>query len=185
MDELIELLPLPSVLLNWPHPTNHVAIRDYARACVAHATTAKDAEIEAMRAKTAMTMGVGTGDGKLFVHGDYESIKAAQEIVLERDGLRAEVERLTGCLATANANHEQFERQWYLERDCTERLAEALDIIARVGKASRNQTTRTRWIVARAVSALNNDDDWRALPKPNGFHDALLRPTSAQENDDA
>ena len=40
--------------------------------------------------------------------------------------LRAEVERLMGCLATANANHEQFERQWYLERDRAERLAEAL-----------------------------------------------------------
>lgn len=56
-----------------------------------------------------------------------------------------------------------------------ERLAEALDIIARVGKASRNQTTRTRWIVARAISALNGDDDWQALSKPKGFHDALLR----------
>ena len=63
-----------------------------------------------------------------------------------------------------------------------ERLAEALDIIARVGKASRNQTTRTRWIVARAISALNGDDDWQALSKPKGFHDALLHPpTAAQE----
>lgn len=36
----VELLPLPSVLLNWPHPTNHVAIRDYARANVEHHTEA-------------------------------------------------------------------------------------------------------------------------------------------------
>lgn len=34
-------------------------------------------------------MGVGTGDGNLFVYGDYDSIKAAQTIVLERDALKA------------------------------------------------------------------------------------------------
>ena len=51
-------------------------------------------------------------------------IAAAKDSKIE--ALRAEVERLTGCLATANANHEQFERQWYLERDRAERLAEAL-----------------------------------------------------------
>lgn len=49
----VELLPMPSVLLNWPHPTNHVAIRDYARACVAHATAAKDTKIEALRVEVA------------------------------------------------------------------------------------------------------------------------------------
>lgn len=45
----VELLPLPSVLLNWPHPTNHAAIRDYARANVLHHTAAQAAEIEALR----------------------------------------------------------------------------------------------------------------------------------------
>jgi hypothetical protein len=35
------------------------------------------------------TMGVGDGAGKLFVHGDYDSIKAAQKIVLERDRYKA------------------------------------------------------------------------------------------------
>ena len=28
-----------------------------------------------------------------------------------------EIERLTGCLAKANANHEHFEREWYLSGD--------------------------------------------------------------------
>ena len=42
------------------------------------------------------------------------------------EALRAEVERLTDCLAAANVNHEKFERRWYLEKDCAERLAEAL-----------------------------------------------------------
>lgn len=49
-------------------------------------------EVERLKSMTAVTMGVGQGDGKLFVHGDYESIKAAQDIVLERDKLRKEVE---------------------------------------------------------------------------------------------
>lgn len=42
--------------------------------------------------------------------------------IAESDALRAEVERLTKCLAKANANHEQFERDWYL---ATDRLADA------------------------------------------------------------
>ena len=45
-------------------------------------------EIERLASKTAVTMGVGNGAGQLFVHGDYDSIKAAQEIILERDQLR-------------------------------------------------------------------------------------------------
>jgi len=48
-------------------------------------------ERDRLRAMTACTMGVGNGDGKLFVHGDYESIKAAQEIILERVRLKAEL----------------------------------------------------------------------------------------------
>jgi len=46
------------------------------------------AEVERLQPMTAVTMGVGSGGGNLFVHGDYESIKAAQAIVLERDALR-------------------------------------------------------------------------------------------------
>ena len=38
-------------------------------------------------------MGVGAGDGELFVYGDYDSIKAAQAIVLERDALRVQLGR--------------------------------------------------------------------------------------------
>lgn len=34
-----------------------------------------------LRAKTEVSMGVGDGSGKLFVHGDYDSIKAAQAII--------------------------------------------------------------------------------------------------------
>jgi hypothetical protein len=41
---------------------------------------------------TSSMMGVGHGDGNLFVYGDYDSIKAAQAIVLERDALKAGLE---------------------------------------------------------------------------------------------
>ena len=61
-------------------------------------------------------------------NGDFSLLS---EAAAEIERLRAEVKRLTGCLATANANHEQFERQWYLERDRAERLAEALRNIRR------------------------------------------------------
>lgn len=38
-----------------------------------------------------MTIGVGTGDGKLFVHGDYDSIKAVQALIFELEDLRRKV----------------------------------------------------------------------------------------------
>ncbi|HEN7340387.1 TPA: hypothetical protein U7N74_002134 [Serratia marcescens] len=53
-----------------------------------HQQAKRIAELEA---KTAMTMGVGSGNGNLFVHGDYDSIKAAQAIVLENESLRAKL----------------------------------------------------------------------------------------------
>ena len=37
-----------------------------------------------------------------------------------------EIERLTGCLAKANNNHETFERLWYLTQDEIERLRRLL-----------------------------------------------------------
>ncbi|MBN5198729.1 hypothetical protein JY494_04315 [Serratia marcescens] len=52
---------------------------------------AKDKRISELEAKTSMTMGVGDGSGSLFVHGDYDSIRAAQRIVLENEDLRAKL----------------------------------------------------------------------------------------------
>lgn len=49
------------------------------------------AERDELELKTGVCMGVGTGAGNLFVYGDYESIKAAQAIVLERDQLRSDL----------------------------------------------------------------------------------------------
>jgi hypothetical protein len=40
------------------------------------------------------TLGVGCGDGELFVHGDYESIKACQKLILERSEFSAALQRV-------------------------------------------------------------------------------------------
>lgn len=45
------------------------------------------AEVERLKSMTAVTMGVGRGDGNLFVHGDYDSIKAAQALVIRAERL--------------------------------------------------------------------------------------------------
>lgn len=78
------------------------------------------AEVERLKSMTAVTMGVGSGDGSLFVHGDFDSIKAAQAIVLERDALRAEVERWKRINAEQVKLHVKAEIR-------AERLAEALE----------------------------------------------------------
>jgi len=53
-----------------------------------------DRIVGALRVTHQCTMGVGSGDGQLFVHGDHASIKAAQKIVLERDAAQARVAEL-------------------------------------------------------------------------------------------
>ncbi|WPK40886.1 hypothetical protein Knedl_CDS0064 [Pseudomonas phage Knedl] len=56
------------------------------------------AQVEVERPTYECTMGVGGGDGNLFVHGDHASIKAAQKIVMERDAALAEVAGLRSLL---------------------------------------------------------------------------------------
>jgi len=46
--------------------------------CAVREIEALRAEVERLKSMTAVTMGIGRGDGKLFVHGDYDSIKVAQ-----------------------------------------------------------------------------------------------------------
>lgn len=68
------------------------------------------ADNERLASKIAVTMGVGSGDGQLFVHGDHASIKAAQAIILERDQLRAELAALRQPVA---------EREAFCDGNCT------------------------------------------------------------------
>lgn len=46
------------------------------------------ARLRAAEAKARMKIGVGDGSGNLFVHGDYDSIKAVQSIIFENEKLR-------------------------------------------------------------------------------------------------
>src|SRR5690606_37177289 len=52
------------------------------------------AEVERLKSMTAVTMGVGRGDGSLFVHGDYDSIKAAQVLVSRAERLAEALEEI-------------------------------------------------------------------------------------------
>lgn len=61
-----------------------------------HGADGESSELEQLRKKTAVTMGVGCGAGQLFVHGDSESISAARAIVLECERLRAQLANHSG-----------------------------------------------------------------------------------------
>lgn len=56
-------------------------------------TPALQAECDALRAKTSLSLGVGDGTGNLFVHGDYDSIKRVQALIFECEKLRKDAER--------------------------------------------------------------------------------------------
>ena len=62
---------------------------------------AQAAEIAALRKKTQICMGVGDGAGNLFVYGDHESIKAAQNIVLRLGESAREIAALKAALRDA------------------------------------------------------------------------------------
>lgn len=55
-----------------------------------------------LREKMAMTCGVGSGGGCLFVHGDFDSIKAVQAIVLNNEKLRQKITDAENCLVCAS-----------------------------------------------------------------------------------
>lgn len=61
-----------------------------------------EASEQKLRREHAATMGVGTGDTGLFIHGSYEAIKAAQAISDERQELRGKYRDALGRLQAAN-----------------------------------------------------------------------------------
>ncbi|UXJ54850.1 hypothetical protein [Pseudomonas citronellolis] len=64
--------------------------------------------VGALRVTHECTMGVGSGDGQLFVHGDHASIKAAQKIVLERDAAQTRMAELEKQEPVAQVSEETF-----------------------------------------------------------------------------
>lgn len=59
---------------------------------------ALQAECDALRAKTSISLGVGDGTGNHFIHGNYESIKRAQALIFECGKLRKDVDMLVDAL---------------------------------------------------------------------------------------
>lgn len=116
---------------------------------------AQAAEIAALRAKTQICMGVGDGAGNLFVYGDHESIKAAQNIVLRLGESAREIAALKAELATARndaleeaAKVCEAEGQGYHERFTAQPHQE---VIGRLCESSREQASH---YCARAIRAL-------------------------------
>ena len=60
------------------------------------------AEIARLQAERQMTMGVGHGSGRLFVHGDYDSITAARALVERMEAAETMVASLRACLAATD-----------------------------------------------------------------------------------
>jgi hypothetical protein len=54
--------------------------------------------IRQLEAKTQMALGVGDGSGQLFVHGDYESIKATQKIIFDSEEKTRRIRQLEEAL---------------------------------------------------------------------------------------
>ena len=61
-----------------------------------------------------------------------------------------------------------------LSEDVAE-LRDALDHIWRVARASRTQSRRDRWIAARALSALEGNDNWQDIDLPRNVDTDLKR----------
>lgn len=80
-----------------------MTLEEFARGAIAkvdelHAQlTALKEENEKLRIKTSVSLGVGDGQGNLFVHGDYDSIKTVQAKIFELEKLRAKVAELEGA----------------------------------------------------------------------------------------
>lgn len=65
------------------------------------------AEVERLKSMAAVTMGVGSGDGNLFVHGDYDSIKAAQALVLRAERLAEALRELVDVFSESGMYDEE------------------------------------------------------------------------------
>lgn len=70
---------------------------------------ALQAECDALRAKTGLSLGVGDGTGNLFVHGDYDSIKRVQELIFKYEKLCKDVEVLVEALEAVVAYDESVD----------------------------------------------------------------------------
>ena len=90
----------------------------------------------------------------------------ATKMKQERDLALAECERLRAALAKANANHEEFERKWYLSKDECDKITEL---------------NHGQWLALeniRTLAARNRTEEWaghviRWCAEAGSVHQAL------------
>jgi hypothetical protein len=93
--------------------------------------------------------------------------------------MRVEIERLTACLATSNANHEKFEREWYMRVDEIERLQDkhivACDFIVKCLEAvGLNSDVESVNLLELAEHVVGCIEQYKHEAAPaDGFADAL------------
>lgn len=123
--------------------------------------TAERDDLKQWKEAHATKMGVGDGSGELYVYGDYDSIKAAQSIIFERDALKAQLadkvpESWTNLLA------------YVLQDDVHNRLTPRVIDIAYLAFMAAKQPnkedggasdwfTDTKPMIAEAISKLKKD----------------------------
>jgi hypothetical protein len=85
--EVLQQVGEPEVTGSYPEILRKLADTAEGRIweSVTRAMRGAASELDALYAMTSCTMGVGGGDGSLFVHGTHESIKAAQRRVLQAE----------------------------------------------------------------------------------------------------
>lgn len=95
----VELLPLPEgEAIGWTQAWSYDQMRSYARANVAHATAAKDAEIEALRAEVAEWKRVAAAQGEAKARAERLA-EALREVADDLDDARIVVAQARAALA--------------------------------------------------------------------------------------
>ena len=116
--------------------------------------------------KFAESLGYLDGAGpevRVHIHFMCDALEQQAAQIAEKD---AEIARLTECLSKANANHEHFERAWYLRGDEVEALrADAERMTTALNKIAERQNSdwpdRCQALVNIARAALRQEG-----PKP-------------------
>lgn len=94
--------------------------------CVVDENKALLEVVERLGSMTAVTMGVGSGDGNLFVHGNYDSIKAVQALVFRADKLAKALRTAEAALADiGDADREPGDDVAW----CEQRAAQVLPVV--------------------------------------------------------
>lgn len=124
-------------------------------AAAANAVPAIVAMAEREKQRSAwMTLGVGDGSGSLFVHGDYDSIKAVQCLIDENERLRDINGKLCESHNVLNRDGARLEREIERLRAELEHAQNNIDNMHLELAECKKDAERYRWIKKRCVSEI-------------------------------